>query len=47
MKIHTGQPAERLMQEYFDENQVELEKARDKLKAKRAKVVEKIKRFQK
>ena len=44
---NTGQPAQKLMQEYFDENQVELEKARDKLKAKRAKVDEKIKRFQK
>ena len=29
---NTGQPAQKLMQEYFDENQVELEKARDKLK---------------
>merc|ERR1711991_846320 len=44
---NTGQPAQKLMQEYFEENQVELEKARDKLKAKRAKVDEKIKRFQK
>ena len=44
---NTGQPAQKLMQEYFDKNQVELEKARDKLKAKRAKVDEKIKRFQK
>ena len=44
---NTGQPAQKLMQEYFDENQVELEKARDKLKAKKPKVDEKIKRFQK
>mgnify|MGYP006872214541 CR=1 FL=1 len=35
------------MKEYFDEKQVELEKERDKMKAKRDKVEEKIKRLQK
>ena len=44
---NTGQPAEKLMQEYFDENQEALQSARTKLIKKRAKVDEKIKRFQK
>ena len=44
---NTGQPAQKLMQEYFDDNQEELEKAREKIKAKREKIDDKIKRFQK
>ena len=44
---NTGQPAEKLMQEYFDENQEALQSARTKLNKKRAKTDEKIKRFQK
>ena len=44
---NTGQPADKLMQEYFNNNQEELEKARLKLKVKRSKIDEKIKRFQK
>ncbi len=35
---NTGQPAEKLMQEYFDENQEALQSARTKLIKKRAKV---------
>ena len=44
---NTGQPAQKLMQEYFDDNQEELKKARKKIKAKREKIDDKIKRFQK
>ena len=44
---NTGQPADKLMQEYFNNNQEELEKARQKLKVKRSKIDDKIKRFQK
>ena len=44
---NTGQPADKLMQEYFNNNQEELEKARLKLKVKRSKIDDKIKRFQK
>jgi hypothetical protein len=44
---NTRQPADKLMQEYFNNNQEELEKARQKLKVKRSKIDDKIKRFQK
>ena len=42
---NTGQPANKLMQEYFNDNQEELEEARQKLKVKRRKIDDKIKRF--
>ena len=38
---NTGQPAQKLMQEYFDDNQEELEKAREKIRAKREKIDDK------